>query len=74
MIGAMTGGTSTAGQVNRILAEAAELERIPLALGSQRPMLENPAIASSYQRDIATIPVVGNIQAVQLNCGVPLHN
>ena len=35
-------------------------------------MLENPAIASSYHvRDIApTIPVVGNIGAVQLNYGV----
>ena len=72
MVGAMTGGTTAAGQLNRILAEAAEAESIPLALGSQRPMLEDPAQAASYWvRDIApTIPIIGNVGAVQLNYGV----
>ena len=72
MIGAMTGGTAKAGAVNRILAEAAERTGIPMALGSQRPMLESSESSVSYSvRDIApTIPILGNIGAVQLNYGV----
>lgn len=72
MIGAMTGGTAKAGAVNRILAEAAEATGVALALGSQRPMLENPQRASSYAvRDVApNVFLAGNVGAVQLNYGV----
>ncbi len=72
LIGAMTGGTARAGQVNRILAEAAHKTGVGFALGSQRPMVEDPSRAPSYAiRDIApSIFVTGNIGAVQLNYGV----
>ena len=72
MIGAMTGGTAKAGAVNRILAEAAQETGIGLALGSQRPMLENPALARTYSvRDVAPdVFLMGNVGAVQLNYGV----
>jgi isopentenyl-diphosphate Delta-isomerase len=72
MIGAMTGGTARAGEINRILAEAAEITGIALALGSQRKMLEHPELTRTFQvRDVApNILLMGNVGAVQLNCGV----
>ncbi len=72
MIGAMTGGTPRAGQLNRILAQAAEETGIAMALGSQRKMLEKPDIAYTFQvRDVApNILLMGNVGAVQLNYGV----
>lgn len=75
LIGAMTGGTEKAAEVNRRLALAAEKCRVGLALGSQRKMLENPASRFSYAvRDHAPgLPLlIGNIGAVQLNYGVGL--
>ena len=42
IIGAMTGGTRRAGELNRVLAEAAERTRIGFALGSGRIVLERP--------------------------------
>jgi isopentenyl-diphosphate delta-isomerase len=72
IIGAMTGGTNEAGAINRVLAEAAEERGIAMALGSQRIMLEDATTTPSFQlRDIApTIPLIGNIGAIQLNYGV----
>lgn len=72
MIGAMTGGSTQAGQINRILAEAAERRQIAFALGSQRRMLEDPRSFASYDvRKIApSVLLMGNIGAVQLNYGV----
>lgn len=69
LIGAMTGGSTEAGQVNRILAEAAERCQVGFCLGSQRPMLDlQPhAVASFSLRDVApTTLLLGNIGAVQL--------
>lgn len=72
MIGAMTGGTAKAGEVNKILAEAAQRTGIGFALGSQRRMLEDPAAFASYDiRSIAPdVLLMGNMGAVQLNNGV----
>ncbi|GMV43581.1 MAG: isopentenyl-diphosphate delta-isomerase [Myxococcales bacterium] len=72
MIGAMTGGTAKAGEVNRILAAAAQQTGIGFALGSQRRMLEEDDAFESYDiRQIAPdVLLMGNIGAVQLNCGV----
>ena len=69
LVGAMTGGTTRAGQLNRVLAEAAERCGVGFCLGSQRPMLSlEPALAASFRvRDLApTTLIMGNIGAIQL--------
>jgi isopentenyl-diphosphate Delta-isomerase len=48
LIGAMTGGSSHAGLINRHLAEAAQRLGIGMMLGSQRVMLERPETRSSF--------------------------
>ncbi len=73
VVGAMTGGTDRASQLNRTLARAAAKVGIGMALGSQRAMVVDPALASTFAvRDVAPdLPLVfGNIGAVQLNYGV----
>jgi len=73
VVGAMTGGTPRAGEVNRRLALAAERCGVGFALGSQRKMLVGPAARASYAvRDAAPgLPLLfGNLGAVQLNYGV----
>ncbi|HZZ85742.1 MAG TPA: type 2 isopentenyl-diphosphate Delta-isomerase [Anaeromyxobacteraceae bacterium] len=73
VIGSMTGGTSRAAELNRRLALAAATCRVGMALGSQRKMLEQPALRASYAvRDAAPdLPLLfGNLGAVQLNYGV----
>lgn len=73
VIGAMTGGTTRAGEMNQRLARAAERVGIGLALGSQRAMIVKPELTPSFVvRDVAPdLPLVfGNVGAVQLNYGV----
>lgn len=73
VIGAMTGGTDRTGQINRTLAIAAERVGVGMALGSQRPMLVDPALTPTFAvRDVApNLPLlIGNLGAVQLNYGV----
>ncbi|MCD6498236.1 MAG: type 2 isopentenyl-diphosphate Delta-isomerase [Deltaproteobacteria bacterium] len=73
LIGAITGGTSAAGQVNENLAAAAERLSIGMCLGSQRAMLEDASAAATYdvRRRYPEMPLVlGNLGAVQLNYGV----
>lgn len=73
VVGAMTGGTPRAGEVNRRLALAAERCGVGLALGSQRKMLEDPSTRATFAvRDAAPrLPLLfGNLGAVQLNYGV----
>ena len=54
IIGAMTGGTPSARQINRELARVAQEFGIGMALGSQRAMAEEPALTETYQvRDVA---------------------
>jgi len=64
----MTGGYPEAAKINAKLAEAAEKEGLAFGLGSQRAMLEKPALASTYKvRKLApTIPLIGNIGGCQL--------
>jgi len=69
LVGAMTGGTSEAGRINRILAEAAERCDVGFCLGSQRPMLarDADAVASFALREVAPRTLLlGNIGAIQL--------
>ena len=63
IIGAMTGGTPEAGEINRALARVAAEKGVGFALGSQRAMLEDPDLAESYRvRDAAPDALVlGNI-------------
>ena len=76
MIGAMTGGTERAGEINRILAAAAQECGVAMGLGSQRKMLESPKVAETFRvRDVAPdILLFGNIGAVQLNYGVTIEH
>jgi isopentenyl-diphosphate delta-isomerase len=73
VVGAMTGGTPRAGDLNRRLALAAEACGVGFALGSQRKMIGDPSTRITYAvREAAPrLPLLfGNIGAVQLNYGV----
>ena len=74
LISCMTGGTGDAIKINRNLAEAAERAGIALGVGSQRKAIESPSTAATFAvRDAApTVPVIGNLGAVQLNYGFGL--
>ena len=66
MIGAMTGGTKRADQINHALADVAEAQSIALAVGSQRASLEAGQTARRL-RDLAPhIPIISNLGGVQL--------
>lgn len=71
LISCMTGGTGDAARINRNLAEAAERAGIALGVGSQRKAIESPDTAGTFEvREAApTVPVLGNLGAVQLNYG-----
>jgi isopentenyl-diphosphate delta-isomerase len=49
LISSMTGGTKEAGSINRALAAAAQSAGVALGLGSLRPAIETPALASTYR-------------------------
>ncbi|MBI5927865.1 MAG: type 2 isopentenyl-diphosphate Delta-isomerase [Chloroflexi bacterium] len=68
-ISSMTGGTEMAQNINRNLAEAAQIRGLAMGLGSQRAGIEDPTLAVTYQvRKIAPdILLFANIGAVQLN-------
>ena len=65
MIGAMTGGCENGDSINRHLAEAAETCHIPMAVGSQRAVLENnqPQTVRQYAPNAV---LLGNIGATQI--------
>ncbi|HTP27209.1 MAG TPA: type 2 isopentenyl-diphosphate Delta-isomerase, partial [Anaeromyxobacteraceae bacterium] len=76
VVGAMTGGTPRAGELNRRLAMAAARCGVGFALGSQRKMLQDPSTRSSFAvREAAPdLPLLfGNVGLVQLNYGVGLR-
>jgi isopentenyl-diphosphate delta-isomerase len=72
LISSMTGGTATAGQINRNLAAGAETTGIAVGVGSQRKALEDPSQADSFRvREVAPKAVLlANLGAVQLNYGL----
>ncbi len=68
IISAMTGGTKEAERINKNLAKAAEEFNIGMGVGSQRAMIEDGKLLSTYYvRDVAPdIFLIGNIGAAQL--------
>lgn len=72
LISSMTGGTEQAGDVNRVLAEAAQMHHLAMGLGSGRVLLENPRLRSTFDvRAYAPDALLfANLGAVQLNQGV----
>lgn len=72
LISSMTGGTSQAAKINRVLAAAAQEAGIPMGVGSQRAALEDDQLAETFRvRDIAPdILLFANLGAVQLNYGL----
>jgi len=75
LVSCMTGGTESAAAINRHLAEGAERAGIALGVGSQRKALEDPACAATFEvrRHAPTVPLLGNLGAVQLNYGFGLE-
>jgi isopentenyl-diphosphate delta-isomerase len=71
LISSMTGGTEKAFQINQILAEAAQSNRIAMGVGSQRAAIEDPSIEYSFKiRSIARDALLfANLGAIQLNYG-----
>jgi len=71
VISGMTGGVPEASTINRRLAEAAQQLGLAMGVGSQRAMLEDPALAETYQvRNYAPdVLLFANLGAVQLNYG-----
>ena len=72
MIGSMTGGPARAGAINRTLAQVCQQMRLPLAVGSQRVMIEGGETAgldASLRRLAPDIPILANFGAAQLNRG-----
>lgn len=71
-ISSMTGGTKQAEKINHNLAAAAQQSGIPMGVGSQRTMLEDPSASSTFQvRKVAPdIALFANLGAVQLNYGL----
>jgi isopentenyl-diphosphate Delta-isomerase len=71
LISSMTGGTESAGKINRILAEATNATGVAMGVGSQRVALEHPEAIPSFQiRHLAPNSLLfANLGAVQLNYG-----
>jgi isopentenyl-diphosphate delta-isomerase len=76
LISSMTGGTTEAGRINRVLAEAAQASRIVMGVGSQRAALENPLAAETFRvrRYAPDIVLLANLGAVQLNYGYSIDD
>jgi isopentenyl-diphosphate delta-isomerase len=69
VIAAMTGGHPRTYEINRKLAEAAEMLRIPIGVGSQRAAIEDPSLTDTFRvvREKApSVPVIANIGATHI--------
>jgi len=75
-ISCMTGGVPEAEVINLRLAEVAQSLGLALGLGSARVLLEHPEAFAGFdvRRAAPTVPILANLGAVQLNCGIePAH-
>lgn len=69
IIAAMTGGHAMAGDINAVLARAAERHGLAMGVGSQRAALRNPDLAGTYavvRKEAPNAFLVANIGAPQL--------
>jgi isopentenyl-diphosphate delta-isomerase len=68
MIAGMTGGTKEGASINRVLAATAEKLGIAFGLGSLRPMLDQPALAATFQvrRVAPSVFLFANLGLAQL--------
>lgn len=71
LISSMTGGTPQAQAINRTLASVAQEQRVAMALGSARALLEHPELLATFDvRALAPdVLLFANFGAVQLNRG-----
>jgi len=71
LISSMTGGTKQADKINASLAEAAQEKGVAMGAGSQRAVLEEPALAAgmNIRKYAPDILLFANLGAVQLNYG-----
>ncbi len=72
IVGAMTGGTEEAKQINSNIAEAVERLGLGMGLGSQRVAIQNPSVAETFavaRKKAPTAFLVANIGGVQLADG-----
>ena len=70
VIAGMTGGHPETLAINKRLAQAAELLRLPIGVGSQRSAIENPDLADTFRivRDEApSVPIIANIGATHVD-------
>jgi isopentenyl-diphosphate Delta-isomerase len=69
LISSMTGGTKNAGEINSILASAAQETGVALGVGSQRVGLEHPEFAATFnvRKAAPDILLFANLGAIQLN-------
>lgn len=76
LISSMSGGMAEAQALNEVLALAAQEERVALGLGSMRVIIERPETAGSFdvKQHCPSVPLLGNLGAVQLNYGVTLEH
>ncbi len=68
LIPSMTGGFERATELNSALAEIAEELNIPIAVGSQRAMLEDDSLRSTFEiikEKAKSVPVLANIGAAE---------
>jgi isopentenyl-diphosphate delta-isomerase len=71
LISSMTGGTEEAGEINRVLATAAQETGVAMGLGSQRAALEQPNLENTFKvrNEAPDILLFANLGAIQLNYG-----
>ncbi len=74
IIEAITGGFDEGGKINEILSEIASEFGIGFMVGSQRPMIEDPALSETYKISGHPPVIISNIGAVQLNYGITYEN
>ncbi|MFO7632215.1 MAG: type 2 isopentenyl-diphosphate Delta-isomerase [Caldilinea sp.] len=71
LVSSMTGGTEQAAFINRNLAEAAQVQRVAMGVGSQRAGIEHETVRQTFRvRDVAPdVLLFANLGAVQFNYG-----
>lgn len=76
-ISSMTGGTVETGQVNRIIAEVCQDHNVPMGVGSQRIMLEDPSVTDSFsvvRKAAPDIYIAANIGGVQIRNSIAIDD